>query len=363
MHNKAYETWKTKVKNNGKLKRIPVCGQFELTSRCNLDCKMCYIHNQNSNKLKDRELSTEQFKRIFDEAFDAGMMFVTITGGECLLRPDFKELYMYLWNKRMIITVLTNGILIDDEYVEFFKKYSPDRVQITLYGSSEENYLAVTGHHGFARATESIRKLISAGINVRVTVTPSKYSINDYVATIKYIRDNNFPYGLSEMVLYSKRDDPEADDHYLSVDEIVKLSIEREQLTHEVVPQSITPEPYGICSEPPHKGLRCNAANGLAYVTWEGKMYPCASAMVGNGYSLLEMGFAEAWEKTKVAADQVVNGIECVACPYDALCPKCPTLRLKDLHSGHCNPSVCEMTRKLVAAGVKKLKQPEEAVK
>ena len=89
-------------------------------------------------------------------------------------------------------------------------------------------------------------------------------------------------------------------------------------------------------------------------------MYPCANIMVGDGASLLEMSFADAWVKTKAAADSVVRGMECVDCAYDKECPKCPTLRLKDLESGHCNPEVCEMTRRLVAAGVKKLKQSEE---
>ena len=228
--NEKYDAWARKIKEDGKAKRIPVCGQFELTPSCNFDCKMCYIHNQDSNKWKDRELSTEQLKRIFDEAYDAGMMFVTLTGGECLLRSDFKELYLYLWKKPMKIKVYTNGFLIDDSYVEFFKKYKPDRIQITLYGSSEENYLNVTGHHGFTRVTENIKKLIAAGIRVKVTVTPSKYSVNDYIDTVKYIKGNRFPIGLSEMILAPKRDTPEEDAHYLTCDEIVCLSVQRKQL-------------------------------------------------------------------------------------------------------------------------------------
>ena len=89
-------------------------------------------------------------------------------------------------------------------------------------------------------------------------------------------------------------------------------------------------------------------------------MHPCGMMMIDNGGSLREMSFAEAWEKTKAAADQLVHGIECEGCPYDALCPKCPQMRLMDLKSGHCNPAVCEITRKLVAAGAKRFKHPQE---
>jgi len=76
--------------------------------------------------------------------------------------------------------------------------------------------------------------------------------------------------------------------------------------------------------------------------------------------SVLEMSYAEAWVKTKEAAGEILLGRECVGCPYDNLCPKCPAMRLTDLKNGHCNPAVCELTRKLVAAGVKKLDAPVE---
>lgn len=359
MPNNQFELWKKKMKLAGKEKRIPVCGQFELTPRCNFDCKMCYIHNQDSNSMKSRELTTQQWKRIFDEAYDAGMMFATLTGGECLLRDDFKELYLHLWNKRVNITVLTNGYLIDDAYVAFFSEYKPDRIRISLYGSNEDGYRRVTGHTGFARVTENLKKLKDSGLKPQVTVTPSKPGMDDYADTIKFVSQHGFNLKLSEMVLLGKRDDPDNVEHFLSLDDIINLSVQRTQLLASLTPTDVTPEPCGKCKEAPC-GLTCNAGNGLVYVTWEGKVYPCASAMIGEGYSLLEMSFAEAWEKNKAVADAAVLGMECVDCPYDAVCPKCPGMRLKDFESGHCNPEVCEMTRRLVAAGVKKLKQSEE---
>ncbi len=359
MQGKQYEAWKRDLQTKGMKNRVPVCSQFELTPRCNFDCKMCYVHNQNSNSLKERELSTEQWKRIFDEAYDAGMMFATLTGGECLLREDFRELYLHLWNKRVIVKVFTNGYLLNDDYVDFFKEYQPEYIQITLYGSSEAGYRNVTGHSGFEKVLSNLKKLKAAGINLEITATPNKYGKDDYIDTLRVARENGFNPSFAEMVLSSKRDDPSSVDHFLSLDEMVDLSVKRMELFEELCPIAETPEPCGTCTEAP-RGLTCNAGNGLAYVIWDGTMYPCANAMVGGGASLLEMSYAEAWEKTKAAADEVVQGVECVGCAYEKVCPKCPASRLKDLSSGHCNPAVCEMTRRLVAAGVKKLDQPAE---
>ena len=88
-------------------------------------------------------------------------------------------------------------------------------------------------------------------------------------------------------------------------------------------------------------------------------MHPCTLLPIGKA-SVLEMSYAEAWEKTKEAAGEILLGRECVGCPYDSLCPKCPAMRLTGLYTGHCNPAVCELTRRLVAAGVKKLDTPAE---
>ena len=359
MRNRKYDEGKLKMKRLGKEKRVPVCGQFELTARCNFDCKMCYIHNQESNSYRCRELTTEQWKRIFDEAYDAGMMFATLTGGECLLREDFKELYLHLWQKRVLITILTNGALINDDLLKFFKEYPPDSFQISLYGNSEDCYRRVTGHSGFARVLDNVQKLKDAGHDVCIVVTPSKYIANDYIDTLKLIQENGFENNMGEMILAAKQYDADATDHYLTEDEIIRLSVERTKLYRQLYENPDIPQPCGSCTEAP-LGLGCNAGRGLAVITWEGWMYPCCSAMLG-GASLLEMSYAEAWEKTKQAADEAVRCMECVDCPYDNVCFKCPAIRALDLKSGHCNPKICELTRKLVEAGVYKLDQPTES--
>lgn len=359
MNEISFSKWKEQMVAAAKPSKTPICATFELTPRCNLDCKMCYIHNQDSNALRDKELSTETWKRIFDEAYDCGMMFATLTGGECLLREDFRELYLHLWKKRVYMTVFSNGILLNEEYVAFFKTYKPRKIQISLYGSSEAGYRKVTGHRGFEKAVTAIRSLMEAGITVQVALTPSSYMKEDYISVLKFCKENGFRYIPGDFSLIGNRDDAGKDDHYLTVDEIVRLSRERALLSGPLTPAKYEPPVCGgVCTEAP-KGLICNAGKTSAVVSWDGKMCLC-TAMAESRASVLEMSYAEAWEKTKEAAEEILLGMECVGCPYDKLCPKCPAMRLTGLHTGHCNPKVCEVTRRLVAAGVKKLDAPEE---
>lgn len=67
------------------------------------------------------------------------------------------------------------------------------------------------------------------------------------------------------------------------------------------------------------------------------------------------MSYADAWEKTKEVADNILQGVECIGCPYDPICPKCPAMRLSDYKKGHCNQNLCELTCRLVKEGIKKL--------
>lgn len=355
MRNSALEQWKEKLIYSAREKRVPIVAQYELTPCCNLDCKMCYIHNADSNALRAKELSTETWLRIFDEAYDMGLMFVTLTGGECLLRRDFKELYLHLWNKRVRIIIFTNGTLIDDAYVEFFKKYPPEKIRISLYGSNEEAYLKVTGHKGFEKAFSAYHKLKEAKIPVGVSVTPSSYMKDDFMNIRRVCLESGIECPPSNFFLTKNRDNPDKNDHNLTIDEIVKLATDEALLRGPVIPADNTPVPCGTCTEPP-KGLLCSAGHAAALVSWDGTMHPCVSITEGTA-SLLEMSYAEAWEKTKALVDSMLRGAECVGCPYDSTCPKCPVMRLTSVHSGHCNPDICELTRRMVTAGVRKLDQ------
>ena len=360
MRNRSYEKWKRQMLLSAKEKIVPIVGHFELTPRCNLDCKMCYIHNQDSNALKDKELSTEKWKQIFDEAVNCGMMFANLSGGECLLRQDFKELYLHLWKKRIFITVMSNGLLVNRDYIEFFKKYPPVCFQISLYGSNDDGYLRVTGHRGFDKVMAAIDALTEINIPVYVTATPSRYMGEDLINIQRICKEKDYWHSASTFDLVSKRDESDNSDYDFTIDEKVELSIKQELLSRQVIPLDYDPPLCGgTCNQAP-KGTTCTAGKAMAVVSWDGTMHPCALMPIGKA-SVLNMSYAEAWEKTKEAVQEVLLGMECVGCPYDKLCPKCPSMRLTGLYTGHCNPDVCEVTRRLVAAGVKKLPKEEQA--
>ena len=61
-------------------------------------------------------------------------------GGEPLLVPGFKELYLALKAEGMVLTLNTNGTLLDEQWADFFARHKPRRVNITLYGADDAAY-------------------------------------------------------------------------------------------------------------------------------------------------------------------------------------------------------------------------------
>ena len=78
----------------------------------------------------------------------SGVLFLLLTGGEPLMFPDFRRLYLELRQRGMILTVNTNGTLLDEEWAEFFGENKPRRINITLYGADDEAYRKLCHYPG-----------------------------------------------------------------------------------------------------------------------------------------------------------------------------------------------------------------------
>ena len=156
---------------------IPLHGIFELTSRCNFNCKMCYIH-ENCNTKKS-ELSLEQWLEIAKKAKEAGTLFLLLTGGEAMIREDFIELYQKLAVMGFRIVINTNGSLFNEKIAECFKQYPPARINVSLYGNSETTYEQLCGIKAYHKVIKTIETLKEIGILVRITMTLTPYNCKD----------------------------------------------------------------------------------------------------------------------------------------------------------------------------------------
>ena len=346
--------------NHSAAANFPYSGTFELTPLCNFDCKMCYVHLGMSDDVKRRMLSTEQWKDIMSQAIDAGLCSATLTGGEVLTRDDFEEIYLYLYDCGIVPSILTNGSLLNDNRIEFLKKYPPKKMQITLYGCSDDIYESVTGRRVFGTVLENIKKIIAAELNLQLAITPNKYmngtAEETYRLAYSLCRNTIFNAALKTPRSETGRTIDGAD---ISIDEYIRLHHIKAELTGATVfpkceSEDDLPDIPEFNSNTISRGLRCNAARNSFQVSWDGTMYPCSS-LRECGASPLENGFDASWKKINEYVLNYPAPVECVGCKYEKACLHCVAVHRDGAPLGHADPRICLLGRKMVSEGLVKL--------
>jgi molybdenum cofactor biosynthesis enzyme MoaA len=140
------------------------------------------------------ELTTEEWIELGKAAVKEGMIYLLITGGEPLLRPDFAEIYAALVQMGLFVSINTNGTLITPEIVEVFQKYRPEKVNVTLYGMSDTTYGHLCGNaDGYKKALEGIRMLKEAKIRVGISTTFTSHNAEAWKNTCESVKTLYLP--------------------------------------------------------------------------------------------------------------------------------------------------------------------------
>jgi MoaA/NifB/PqqE/SkfB family radical SAM enzyme len=162
------QEWTTEFRSRAARDRIPLSATLELTRRCNFRCAHCYLGDQAcQNESAHQELSSQAIKGSLSEWVESGCLYLTLTGGDPMLRPDFKDIYRHARELGMVVTVFCNGTLVTDEIISLFQELPPRKVEISIYGATPETAAAVTGVPlAYQRAWEGIRKLRAGGIRI-----------------------------------------------------------------------------------------------------------------------------------------------------------------------------------------------------
>ncbi|UCH92628.1 MAG: radical SAM protein [Candidatus Aminicenantes bacterium] len=164
------EEFMRQFNKNAAQHRVPISGNLALTHRCSVRCLHCYLGEEvGAWENISKELETAQWKTIIDDITEAGCLYLLITGGEPLLRKDFKEIYRQVKTNGLVVTVFTNATLINEGILELFLELPPKVVEVSIYGASAETHEKITGVKGsYEKCLKGIRRLIDGQINVRL---------------------------------------------------------------------------------------------------------------------------------------------------------------------------------------------------
>ena len=320
-------------------KEIPLKGVFELTVGCNFNCNMCYVHLMPDQiAAQGRELSAEQWIALGRAARDAGMLELTLTGGEPLTRPDFRRIYEGLSELGLRIQIFTNGYLIDEEFAEWLAKRPPHAVRITLYGASDETYEKVCGiREGFSRVARAVELLVRARIPLYLVSTVTRENEQDlgkmYAMAQNYHLPMTHTFSLVNPVRGASAD-PKA--HQIEIGLPPEEMMEELRRKNRRYPRAAGRDFLDACGN----------YRTAFWITWSGKMQMCAF-LSEPSVPVTQETFLQAWKELLDQVRLLRQPGECENCKYEPYCDRCPGVLYADSGSCSCiSAEVCARARR-----------------
>jgi len=162
---------------------------FHLTDKCNLQCKHCYVKNMSEGKA---EVSDKEMVSFIESFYAAGGKGLVLSGGEPLLRKNFKRIFEI--NPAAHYSILTNATLINDEYALFLSKFRV-AIQVSIDGSTAAVHDSIRGEGAFNAAIAGIECLKKRGLlsKLNTSTTIMKQNINDLPNILKLASSLGIP--------------------------------------------------------------------------------------------------------------------------------------------------------------------------
>lgn len=340
--------------------RIPLNGCFELSPICNFHCRMCYVRKTHEQIRKEGKRIREwkEWIDLAKQCKEEGMLYLLLTGGEPFLYPHFQELYEELHRMGFIISINSNGTMIDEKTVEWLKTMAPGRINITLYGASADTYERICGNaDGYYRAVKAILLLKEAGIPVVINASMIPENEKDLEEIVEFGKKYGINTRIAVYMFPPVRREQEKEDSRFTAQEAAEIFHRKQRCLFaqkeydRIIKkdwEKIGPSKTGDKDEVWGSNLeymRCRAGRSSFWVSWDGTMCACGMLPFPVQKYPFEYPFRECWlELTdKVRTTKVLA--ECNKCEKKEICKPCVAMLYAE--TGDVNrkaPYLCEMT-------------------
>lgn len=352
----------TYLHSKGRRLGLPIAGNFELTARCNFNCPMCYVHmSEDEVSKKGKELTAQQWIRIAEDAKNRGMVFALITGGEPFIRKDFFEIYGAMKKMGLLVSINSNGSMLEGEILEKLLADPPVRMNISLYGGCEETYQKMCGLPMYERVLNNIIRLKEKGVQISINLSITPYNCQDLDRIYEIIEKHQIQVRASsymyppirldkEIEGYGNRLSPEDSARYSVKWDKLRFTTEEFQQRAEAMKNlvSIGPDECYIEAEETADGVKCRAGSSSFWMTWDGEMRPCGMMPGPTAYPL-EQGFDGAWDEIRSATAEIRQPAKCTNCPKAEVCGVCAAVCVSETGNFDGVPEyMCQRTEEII---------------
>ncbi len=301
------EKFKSKAVANNQLLSVTL----ELTYRCNLDCFICY----NDRGAQGQLVSLKQYKSLLLSLQKMQVMFLTLTGGEPMLHPEFWPLASYARELGFAVHLKTNGHALNKALATRLKEVvDTSIVDISIHGASAQIHDRQTGIPGsFKRLMRNLEILRSLGVRVNLVATISQWNFNEMKKI--YAIANQFGFNLIASSSITPRDngDPAPQSISISAEQTKQLiTFQAGHLKSKIVNFDSS---YKFDSGVQHKkeiaapqntetpvSKQCGSGSSILVIDPYGRVYPCMQLrrLLGN---IHRQSIEEIWNHSQTLKD------------------------------------------------------------
>ena len=300
---------------------VPISIHLDVTYRCNERCVHCYLDHEDHG-----EMTTAEIKGVLDQLAEAGVFFLTFSGGEVFLRRDFFEILEYARLLQFNVKIKTNAVMIREAEAQRIRALGVDTIQISVYSHRPEVHDAITKLPGSLKRTiKAIRFMVDQGLKVTIANVLMTLNRHDSDGVQKLAVELGAHYTLDPTITPKMDGDTS----------ILSLRISGEELPDVFRNPNLVPNMEEFCAPPKPvsdddlEGCSCSAGHSFCYISPYGDVFPCVQFPLPSG-NIRQQKFLDIWnhspELKEVRSIKAKDLTVCSSCSHVSSCSRCPGL-------------------------------------
>jgi radical SAM protein with 4Fe4S-binding SPASM domain len=300
---------------------VPLSAHLDLTYRCNERCEHCYLEHDDKG-----EMTTVEIRGVLEQLAEAGVFFLTLSGGEPMLRRDFFDIVTHARGLLFNVKVKTNAVLIRGAEALRLRALGVEQVQVSVYSHRAEVHDAVTKLPGSHRRTlAAIRLLRDAGVKVTIANVMMRSNRADNAALQRLAQEIGAVYTVDPTVTPMMDGDRS----------VLALRIPGRDLADVFRNEDLVGDVDAFCAPPApvteddRDGFPCSAGQTSCYISPYGDVFPCVQFPLPSG-NVRRQKFLDIWrDSAQLEEVRSIRGRDlpvCSSCSHLGTCSRCPGL-------------------------------------
>jgi AdoMet-dependent heme synthase len=324
---------------------VPLSVHLDVTYRCNERCEHCYLEHDDLG-----EMTTAEIRDLLGQLAESGVFFLTISGGEPLVRRDCFEIIEIARSLGFNVKLKTNAILIKEQEARKLCSLGVEQIQISVYSHRPDVHDRITKVEGsLGRTLQAIRLLRSQGIRVVVANVLMKSNYQDAAGVRALATELGAQFTLDPTITPMLNGDRSPLGLRIAANEVSSLFRD----------STLVGDVHTFCAPPPpvdeevREGFPCSAGHTACYISPYGDVYPCVQFPLPCG-NVRKESFPNIWRNSPQLLEvRSIRGKDlptCSSCAHLGTCTRCPGLAF--MEGNMRGPSSADCEKSFLRTGI-----------